>query len=323
MKNPFDIRFPKMALLLLLAIFGFKAVAKSPEAKSPDAPPVTYQLFYDSLSPYGTWIDYPSYGHVWNPNVNDGFRPYATNGHWASTDQGWAWVSDYDWGWAPFHYGRWLYDDMYGWLWLPGYDWSPAWVTWGYVDDFYCWAPLMPGIAVNVRYNSWRPNAFYWNACRRGNLSNRELSGVLERPEQFANLQGRIQIYDNFNSTRVNKMFYSKGPDVAEAEKYANHKIEQNSIKEVRDMGRTGHADGKVSVYSPAIQNPGATAGRRPKNDAQPSEFRRIGANDMARPVDANMQRPTMERSQQNMNIQRLPVFRGGGFSGGGGRRRN
>ena len=75
--------------------------------------PVTYQTFYDNLSPYGTWIDYREYGHVWTPNVDGDFRPYDTNGHWVYSDEGWAWASDYSWGWAPFHYGRWLYDDMY------------------------------------------------------------------------------------------------------------------------------------------------------------------------------------------------------------------
>src|ERR1700758_3111775 len=64
-----------------------------------------YQVFYDQLGPYGNWIDYPSYGYVWHPNVDADFRPYATNGHWVYNDEGWVWVSSYNWGWAPFHYG--------------------------------------------------------------------------------------------------------------------------------------------------------------------------------------------------------------------------
>ena len=30
---------------------------------------VTYDDFYNDLSPYGTWMDYPSYGRVWICNV--------------------------------------------------------------------------------------------------------------------------------------------------------------------------------------------------------------------------------------------------------------
>lgn len=40
---------------------------------------VSFQVFYDQLSPYGSWINYPDYGYVWIPTqVPQGFRPYAT-----------------------------------------------------------------------------------------------------------------------------------------------------------------------------------------------------------------------------------------------------
>ena len=65
---------------------------------------VSYQTFYDELSPHGRWIDYPQYGYVWVPNAGPSFRPYSTNGHWVWTDgYQWMWVSNYSWGWAPFH----------------------------------------------------------------------------------------------------------------------------------------------------------------------------------------------------------------------------
>ena len=68
---------------------------------------VSYQTFYDELSPHGRWIDNPQHGYVWVPNAGRDFRPYSTNGHWVYTDNyEWMWVSDYSWGWAPFHYGR-------------------------------------------------------------------------------------------------------------------------------------------------------------------------------------------------------------------------
>ena len=107
-------------------------------------PQQTNQVFYDELSPYGQWIDYPDYGYVWQPNVDQDFRPYDTNGYWVYTDYGWTWASNFSWGWAPFHYGNWFYDDGYGWLWKPGQQWAPAWVTWGQSGDYYGWAPAPP-----------------------------------------------------------------------------------------------------------------------------------------------------------------------------------
>jgi hypothetical protein len=100
----------KIFILFIIVNTGISFV---PEKASAQAS-VSFQLFYDDLSPYGYWVDNPNYGYVWVPNVSPGFSPYGTNGHWVFTDYGWTWVSDYAWGWAPFHYGRWYSDPMYG-----------------------------------------------------------------------------------------------------------------------------------------------------------------------------------------------------------------
>jgi hypothetical protein len=274
--------------------------------------PVTYQTFYDDLSPYGTWIDYPEYGHVWTPNVDEDFRPYDTNGNWVYSDLGWAWASDYSWGWAPFHYGRWLYDDMYGWLWVPGYNWAPAWVTWGSAGDDYCWAPLMPGVNVNQEFGAWRPPSFYWNACHRNNIYNRNLASVTERPEQVSSFATQISVINNFTPTRRRDGFYSKGPQVEEVQRYVQTKIQPATIRDVQNINEVKHNQNELNVYRPQVQDPKATTQQRRNRVAQPSEFRRAdGAN--TRPFTNSGQRPAMQRSDQRANVNSLPVLHSGG----------
>ena len=111
------------------------------------APNASYSYFYDSLSPYGSWIDIQGYGPCWQPTavaVNPGWQPYCDRGHWDYTDCGWCWVSDYSWGWAPFHYGRWFHHNRWGWCWAPDTVWGPAWVSWRYSNAYCGWAPLPP-----------------------------------------------------------------------------------------------------------------------------------------------------------------------------------
>ena len=111
-------------------------------------PAVSYNYFYESLSPYGSWVDYPGYGYCWQPSVtviDSGWRPYHNRGRWLYTDSGWYWQSDYSWGWAPFHYGRWVNTHNCGWLWSPDTVWAPAWVSWRQSRDHCGWAPLPPG----------------------------------------------------------------------------------------------------------------------------------------------------------------------------------
>src|SRR5689334_22089300 len=109
-------------LMAALLAFTFFQTPKTSSAKEG----VSFQVFYDDLSPYGQWVNDPYYGYVWVPSMGPDFRPFYTGGHWVYTEYGNMWVSDYPWGWAPFHYGRWVYDDSYGWTWIPGNTWGPA-----------------------------------------------------------------------------------------------------------------------------------------------------------------------------------------------------
>lgn len=64
---------------------------------------------YEDLDDYGEWRDDSDYGHVWFPaRVSAGWAPYR-EGHWVwISPWGWTWVDDAPWGYAPFHYGRWV-----------------------------------------------------------------------------------------------------------------------------------------------------------------------------------------------------------------------
>src|SRR5260370_1264101 len=107
---------------------------------------VDISFFYDQLSPYGHWVESRAYGWVWLPyRIGVSWRPYAA-GHWVMTDYGWTWVSDEPFGWATYHYGRWVFDPDYGWEWIPGYEWGPAWVAWRTGYGYIGWAPLPPEV---------------------------------------------------------------------------------------------------------------------------------------------------------------------------------
>jgi hypothetical protein len=191
-----------------------------------------------------------------------------------------------------------MYDDLYGWLWTPGYEWSPAWVTWGYVDDYYAWAPLMPEVNVTVRFNLWKPHNFYWNVCPRKNIYDRDLHQKIERPDRIRDFDNRVGIINNFNTTRTHQEFYSKGPDVADVEKSSNRKIEVVTLRTVRKVNPVSGPGDEKKVFRPAVP-------QIPK----PREYKRI-ENDRINPIRSNEQRPAIQRIEQNRNIEKLPVFK-------------
>jgi hypothetical protein len=108
--------------------------------------PQAYTQFQSALAPYGSWDYDATYGYLWTPAlsiVGAAFSPYATCGHWILSEYGWTWASDWSWGWAPFHYGRWI-PRAGRWSWVPGTMWGPAWVSWRSGNGYVGWSPLPP-----------------------------------------------------------------------------------------------------------------------------------------------------------------------------------
>ena len=75
---------------------------------------------YEDLDAHGSWRRVPEYGQVWVPShVPADWAPYR-QGHWTwISPWGWTWIDDAPWGFAPSHYGRWVWLDRH-WAWAPG-----------------------------------------------------------------------------------------------------------------------------------------------------------------------------------------------------------
>ncbi len=224
---------------------------------------VSFQIFYDDLSPYGSWVDNDDYGYVWIPDVYDGFTPYATNGHWIYTYDGWTWVSNYSWGWAPFHYGRWTYDPYYGWLWIPDNEWGPGWVSWRRSDDYYGWAPLGPGISIDISYQSGYNLPYnQWTFVRNRDFGRTNINNY------YINNSNNVTIINNttvINNTRVDNsrnVRYNSGPDRTEVERRAGKKFIPVTIKESNKPGQKLY-NGELQIYRPRMEK-NNTTGQKP-----------------------------------------------------------
>jgi hypothetical protein len=105
------------------------------EDKATSARYVTTEMTgYEDLDRYGSWRTDSEYGPLWTPTVAADWVPYR-DGSWTWIDPwGWTWVDNAPWGYAPFHYGRWVQVNR-RWAWAPGRRadhlvWAPALVGW-------------------------------------------------------------------------------------------------------------------------------------------------------------------------------------------------
>lgn len=236
---------------------------------------ITYQQFYNDLSPYGNWINYGGYGDVWIPS-QPGFRPYYTNGHWVYTDYGWTWASDYNWGWAPFHYGRWMQDMSYGWMWVPGYEWAPAWVSWRGGGDYYGWAPLGPGMNADISVGSIPYNDWAFVPSRY--ISSARLNNYYVNPSRNVTIINNTTIINNntvVNNGRGARSAYNPGPPVREVEQTTGSRIRQYNLAQASKPGAPQITNNTLRVYRPVVNQAGTNSSNgRPQRVITPDQSR-------------------------------------------------
>ncbi|HXG54829.1 MAG TPA: DUF6600 domain-containing protein [Vicinamibacterales bacterium] len=118
------------------------------EARRSDRLGLSAQYLADEVRPYagtldrhGSWRHESSYGYVWYPRVDDGWRPYY-QGRWSTLPSyGLTWIGSDAWAWPTHHYGRWGVSSG-SWFWIPGRTWAPAWVSWASAPGYVSWCPL-------------------------------------------------------------------------------------------------------------------------------------------------------------------------------------
>jgi hypothetical protein len=250
----------------------------------------------DDLDEYGTWKDTPDYGPVWVPtSVAPDWAPYSY-GNWIWEDPwGWTWVDAYPWGFAPFHYGRWVSWGGY-WGWAPGPYWVQPWYApalvawwggpgwglgfgwgWGFGVGFgggFGWCPL-----------GWREPFFPWYHTsrfyfRNVNLSNARIGNFNRISNNYFRNGGRTALYGRDG---VGMPRFASKPGAVTA-------MSRNGL----ERGLPVHGN---SVRVSPNQLKGASAlGRVEANPTRQAMLGSRSGETAARPSSAAFSRPTVSR---------------------------
>jgi hypothetical protein len=222
----------------------------------------------EDLDRHGRWEQDPELGPVWIPlNVAVDWAPY-TVGRWVWVSPwGWTWVDQAPWGFAPFHYGRWV--QRYSrWCWTPGSYvarpvYSPALVNWSEPPPVY-----RPGVSISL-------NIFSGSGVRWSPLAPRE-------PYRPAYISSPRHIRE------VNEAWFSGGG-------HASHRDRDGWLRDGGDSDRRGGRDGREgSRVISTVPAPGGVQGFpdrpgfRPPNNLPPSS---MGGADRGRDMDRSGER--------------------------------
>ena len=216
--------------------------------------------FGEALEPYGNWMHTHEYGDVWKPRIQNPtiWAPY-TVGRWHYTELGWHFTSSEPWGWACYHYGRWVRYRTMGWCWVPGREWAPAWVSWRTSPRHIGWSPLPPSATWNhhsgIRH--WADNRFnigpsHYNFLRVEDFNTRSChSSLISRRQNTSIMLSTNNVTLMFSiSLGGRKRICNRGPDRNYLTRH--HHQDHRPLRITRNRGERGCVN-QVNVINQEI----------------------------------------------------------------------
>ncbi|HEY2138623.1 MAG TPA: DUF6600 domain-containing protein [Chthoniobacterales bacterium] len=213
-------------------------VAEQPESRTEARSTAAYGMFYQKLDQYGDWRETAEYGYVWQPREAEesrDWRPY-TEGRWVYSDAGWTFISDEPFGWATYHYGRWLRLRRVGWVWVPGNEWAPAWVSWRTNKDYVGWAPLPPEARFDRRtgIQNWADNYYDIGPDQYSFVPSNEFGAQKIRSAVVPAERNVSIVFETTNVTRItyaNNFVVNEGPSYDELRSRSQRPIERYRLR--------------------------------------------------------------------------------------------
>jgi len=299
-------------IFILLFVFTTSCASLTRESYYEDKP-VSFQVFYDQLEPHGQWVDYPSYGYIWIPNVRESFAPYSTNGYWALTQYGWSWMSDYNWGWATFHYGRWGFNNALGWFWVPGYKWGSAWVHWLHGNGYYGWSPIGPGKGIKFIHDGrYDRQHDHWSFVRERDFGKRNIYRYYADRLNHEKIMRTSRVINRTYTDRKRNTTFNYGPDRASVQRASGATVNLYYIRESNKPGQE-FRNNELRIYRPQIdkrRNTRETAPSRvvKRDDVIRTQGRDVpNQNQRINPTNNSVKQPEKKDVPQRIDAPTVP----------------
>ena len=266
----------------------------------------------EELDANGRWVNDPSYGQVWVPNVDPSWAPYRV-GRWVWVDYyGWTWVSGDPWGWAPYHYGRW-YNGQYGWAWWPGalygpYYWQPALV------GFFGWGP---GLGFGVGFGFGFGNVGWVALAPFERFSPGYGPGIYGRGFGAVNISRNLNVTNVYRNARV-----ANGVTSMASSQFGRASVNGGNYVHAGagDLARAGAVRGAVPITPSRESTHFSNASAGATHSSENSHFFSSHASSSsASHVSFDQQRQAMARSASNMARSASSTTRSAGSTAGSG----
>ena len=273
------------------------------------------------LDAYGDWSDEPEHGAVWYPrSVEADWAPYRV-GQWSwVAPWGWTWIGHEPWGFAPFHYGRWVHVHN-RWGWVPGTRiarpvYAPALVAWVGTAGVGVsvrsappsrWFPLAPREVYAPFYRSSPTYVRHINTPHVTNIRN--INEIVARPREFVSqnqfsYRNDPRAFSTASANAPRQRQAGAGPVSGSASPRASsgssQRTESRPVQPNRQASSNASRSGQQPLSASSGQRPQSTpAIQAPSRSEQPGQRVREARQNQERSTPANPQREARNSSAQ------------------------
>jgi hypothetical protein len=194
-------------------------------------------------------------------------------------------------------------------MWIPGYEWGPGWVVWRSSGDYCGWAPMGPGITLEIAFgrNYFVPY-HHWRFVRYFDFGRPDMYRHYVHHDHNVTIINHTTVINNVYVNNTYNVNYPAGPSRYEVEKRTGRSINTVAIKERTTPGQK-FASNEVEIYRPKVER-SAPAGKAPA----PTYAKKWETYEKERPVkynpvtQANKYEPAKPATYTKQPVKTTPV---------------
>jgi hypothetical protein len=140
---------------------------------------------------------------------------------------------------------------------MPDTHWAPAWVAWRHCEGYYGWAPIGPGISIDIAFgNGYNIPHNQWIFAREEGIGRRNINNYYVNVSNNTTIINRSTVINNIYTDRGTRTRYNAGPDRRDVQKRSKSVIAEVSLKG-RDRPGQSMSGNELSIYKPRVEKTG------------------------------------------------------------------
>jgi hypothetical protein len=139
-------------------------------------------------------------------------------------------------------------------MWIPDTEWGPAWVSWRRSEGYYGWAPLGPGISINIAIGGgYNIPDEHWIFVKDRDIERRDINHYYVDKTKNVTIIKNSTVINNTYVDNSRHVTYIAGPNKDDVQKVTGKTVNPVFVKDNDKPGQKINKD-ELKIYRPQVK---------------------------------------------------------------------